>query len=197
MRGGVRDALARAGDIAVVGEAETGAGAITMARRLAPDVVLLDIGLPDLDGITVLERLTAEGKASRVVMLTCQSDERSVRLAMEAGASGYLTKDAGPAEIVDAVREARRGGTPLSPDAATRLIAVMRGRRDRSGPQLTHREREVWRALADGKSNAEIAQVLFISPHTVKFHVHNLLRKLGLRTRAEAVCAALRRGLST
>jgi DNA-binding NarL/FixJ family response regulator len=195
MRTGVRDVLNRADGIDVVGEAGTGAHALALVRSLEPDVVLLDIGLPDMDGLTVLALIRKSGQPARVIMLTCQTDEQSVRTAMDGGASGYLTKDAGPQCLVDAVHSVCRGQTPLSPDAATRLVASMRCHSAPGEPELTPREGDIWRALAGGASNAEIAAALFISEHTVKFHLHNLLRKLGLKSRSEAICAAYRRGI--
>ncbi len=133
---------------------------------------------------------------TKVIMLSCQADESSVRMAVDAGASGYLTKSSGPREIVEAVRMVRRGQVALSPDVATHLVSAIRGQRRAGEPVLTAREREVWRAVAQGLTNAQIASSLFLSEHTVKFHVHNLLQKLGLKTRAEAICAAHRRGMA-
>ena len=129
-------------------------------------------------------------------MLSCQTDETSVRMAVDAGASGYLTKLTGPREIVEAVRMVRRGQVAVSPDVATHLVSAIRAQRRNGEPTLSAREREIWRALAQGLSNAEVARTLFLSEHTVKFHVHNLLQKLGLKTRAEAICAAHRRGMA-
>jgi two-component system, NarL family, response regulator LiaR len=197
MRAGVRRVLEGASDITVVGEASTGEQALEMLRAATPDVLLLDIGLPDIDGIALLESIRAASAGTKVVMLSCQTDEASVRMAVAAGASGYLTKLTGPHEIVDAVRAARRGQVPLSPDIATHLVSAIRSQRRAGEPLLTTREREVWRAMAQGMSNADIARALFLSEHTVKFHVHNLLGKLGLRTRAEAICAAHRRGVAS
>jgi len=132
-----------------------------------------------------------------VVMLSCQSDETSVRLAVDGGASGYLTKASGPREMVDAVHRVRSGQVALSSDVATHLVSAIRAQRRTGEPTLTAREREVWRAMAEGMTNAAIAKSLFLSEHTVKFHVHNLLAKLGLKSRAEAICAAHHRGMRT
>ena len=194
MRAGIRAALERAPDISIAGEAATGAQALGLVKRVDPDVVFLDIGLPDVDGIALLPDLKSVTHAE-IIVLTCRSDDVCVRLAMSGGASGYLTKSAGPDEIVDAVRRVRRGEVPVSPEAAGRLLSVTRLPRRVDEPDLTERERQVWRAVADGLSNAEIARTLFISVSTAKFHVHNLLRKLGLRTRSEAICAANRTSL--
>lgn len=196
MRAGVRGVLEKTSDICVVGEASTGAQALAMVASIKPDVMILDIGLPDTDGIALLREIVLASTRTKVVMLTCQTDETSVRMAVDAGASGYLTKLSGPREIVEAVRMVRRGQVAVSPDVATHLVSAIRGQRRNGEPKLTVREREIWRALAQGLSNADVARTLFLSEHTVKFHVHNLLQKLGLKTRAEAICAAHRRGMS-
>ncbi len=196
MRAGVRSVLEKASDMCVVGEASTGAQALTMVASVKPDVMILDIGLPDTDGIALLREVMMLSAHTKVVMLTCQTDETSVRMAVDAGASGYLTKLTGPREIIEAVRMVRRGQVAVSPDVATHLVSAIRGQRRNGEPRLTVREREIWRALAQGLSNGDVARTLFLSEHTVKFHVHNLLQKLGLKTRAEAICAAHRRGMS-
>lgn len=196
MRAGVRSVLEKTSDICVVGEASTGAQALATAIATKPDVVILDIGLPDVDGIALLRDVLVASARTKVIMLTCQTDEASVRMAIDAGASGYLTKLTGPREIVEAVRMVRRGQVAVSPDMATHLVSAIRGQRRDGEPKLTTREREIWRAIAQGLSNADIATKLFLSEHTVKFHVHNLLAKLSLKTRAEAICAAHRRGMA-
>jgi two-component system, NarL family, response regulator DevR len=193
VREGVRHALSSAADIAIVGEAQTAAAALELAAQKKPDVILLDISLPDASGLDLLGDLRAEGCA--VVVFSFHRGERHVREAMEAGASGYLVKSAEPHEIVAAIRDAGRGEVPLSAEAATSLVEALRRQRRPGRVQLTPREREVWRLLAAGLSNAAIAKALFISEHTAKFHVHNLLRKLGVKTRAEAIIAAQRAGL--
>jgi len=196
MRAGVKGVLERATGISVVGEASTGEQALTVLRSTSPDVVFLDIGLPDTDGISLLDDIRDLPVATKVVMLSCQTDEASVRMAVDGGACGYLTKLAGPREIVDAVRRVQRGQAAISADVATHLVSAIRAQRREGEPTLTTREREVWRAMAQGMSNGAIAGSLFLSEHTVKFHVHNLLRKLGLKTRAQAICAAHHRGMS-
>jgi DNA-binding NarL/FixJ family response regulator len=196
IRAGVRGVLEKASDIRVVGEAATGAQALSLLRSTCPDVVFLDIGLPDVDGISLLSDIKKLGTDTKVIMLSCQTDEPSVRMAVEGGASGYLSKFTGPREIVDAVHSVRVGQAAISADVATHLISAIRGQRRVGEPMLTAREREVWRALAQGLSNAEIASLLFLSGHTVKFHVHNLFAKLGLKSRSEAICAAHRRGMA-
>jgi len=195
MRAGVRSVLERTRDISVVGEASTGGQALSALRRTSPDVVMLDIGLPDVDGISLLGKIRAVCADAKVIMLSCQTDEASVRMAIDGGASGYLSKLTSPREIVSAVRAVCKGQAALSTDVASHLVSVIREQRRVGEPKLTAREREVWRAMAQGLSNAEIAQTLFLSEHTVKFHVHNLLQKLELKSRSEAICAAHRRGM--
>lgn len=195
MRAGVRAVLGGAAGIEVVGEADTGWRCAELVKELSPDVVILDIGLPDVDGLELLQAISASGSRTRVIMYTCQRDGLSVDMAMERGASGYLTKSARPQELVDAVRQTMAGQVPLSAEASTGLISRLRTPAGTGESCLTVREREVWAALADGLTNAQVARRLFISESTVKFHVHNLLRKLDVQTRAEAICAAHRRGL--
>lgn len=191
---GVRAALSKAADVSIVGEADSGRSALELAAHFKPDVVLLDISLPDANGIDLIGDLRSQGCA--VVIFSAHRSERHVRAAMEAGASGYLVKSAKPRELALAIREAGEGGVPLSAEAATHVVKALQQQRRPGRPELTKREREVWRLLASGASNATIAAQLFISEHTVKFHVHNLLRKLGLKTRAEAMAEAQRSGLS-
>jgi DNA-binding NarL/FixJ family response regulator len=195
LRAGVRTVLEHAAGIDVIGEAGTAAQARVVLSTMAPDVILLDIGLPDTDGISLLGEIRRSGCMAKIVILSCQTDEMSVRLAVDGGASGYITKTTDPREIVDAVRKVQNGQVALSADAATHLVSAVRGQRRAGEPTLTAREREVWRALAQGLSNAEIARSLFLSEHTVKFHIHNLLGKLGLKSRSEAMCAAHKRGM--
>jgi DNA-binding NarL/FixJ family response regulator len=149
-----------------------------------------------VDGISLLDDIKHLDGGAKVVMLSCQTDEASVRMAVDGGASGYLTKVTGPREIVDAVRRVVGGQVAISADVATHLVSAIRSQRRVGEQTLTDREREVWRAMSRGLSNSEIAKELFVSEHTVKFHVHNLLRKLSVHTRAEAICAAHRRGMA-
>jgi len=194
MRAGVCAVLQRAGGISVVGEAATGQETLDIVKQTLPEVLFLDIGLPDIDGIALLDDIRRIAADTKVVMLSCQTDETSVRMALDAGACGYLTKLAGPREIVDAVRSVLHGEIAVSPDVVAHLVSAIREQRRPGEPTLTPREREVWSAIAQGLSNREIARDLYLSEHTVKFHVHNVLHKLGVKTRAEAICAAYRRG---
>jgi DNA-binding NarL/FixJ family response regulator len=193
MRAGFKAVLEATGDIVVVGEAGTGAEAVEAARRHAPDVVLMDIRMPDMDGIEATRRLPRQ----RILILTTFGIDDYIIAALRAGASGFLLKDAPTAQVVEAVRAVAAGDAVLSPGVTRQLLDQV-GRRlpapvSRAPDelaQLTEREREVLRMLAAGLSNAEIAAALVVSEATVKTHVSNLLGKLGLRDRVQAVIYA-------
>ena len=198
VRTGLRAILEAEDDIQVVGEATDGADAVEMVRRLAPDVVLMDIRMPVLDGIAATRRITA-GMATRVVMLTTFDRSQLVYDSLVAGASGFLLKDAPRAQLVGGVRAVARGEELLAPSITRRLIEEFT-RTGRTAPppghdRLTEREREVRVLIARGRSNAEIAAELFVSTETVKTHVARVLAKLGLRDRVQAVVAAYETGL--
>jgi DNA-binding NarL/FixJ family response regulator len=191
MRNGVKSTFGDAPDIEVVGEAGTGESALGLALALKPDVMLLDVGLPDADGVALLERLKTASPRTRVIMFSVSTDADCVREAMQGGASGYLAKSVPPQTLIRCVRAAMRGDTPLSPEAATQVVALVRAESSRpGGPRLTRREREVCDLVARGWTNAAVARELFLSEHTVKFHVHNILHKLGLVRRGEIIHAA-------
>ena len=187
-------------DIEVVGEAEDGGRAVDLARELRPDVVLMDIRMPGVDGIEATRRLVAGGDAPRVLMLTTFDGDEYVYEAMKAGASGFLLKDVRRDELVGAVRVVAAGDAMLAPALTRRLIEYF-VRRPRPGAapggpiaDLTEREREVLRLMARGLSNAEIAAELVVSEATVKTHVARILAKLGLRDRIQAVVLAYESG---
>ena len=186
-------------DIEVVGEAEDGDGAVSGARELRPDVVLMDIGMPGMNGITATRLVKKESPDTAVIMLTMLDQDAYVYEAVKAGATGYLLKNAGLEELVAAIREVHRGGATLHPGAQAKLLKeyVALARRDRETYGLSRREFEILQLLADGRSNREIASELFISAQTVKTHVAHIFEKLGVGDRTEAVAAALRRGLVT
>jgi DNA-binding NarL/FixJ family response regulator len=198
MRAGFKTVLEATGTIDVVAEAATGAEAVAAATQHAPDVVLMDIRMPDMDGIEATRRLPRQ----RVLILTTFGLDEYIIDALRAGASGFLLKDAPTQDVVDAVRSVAAGDAVLSP-AVTRQLLDQVGRRlpaaVSQGPatlaELTDREREVLRMLAAGLSNAEIAEALIVSEPTVKSHVSNLLGKLGLRDRVQAVIYAYETGL--
>jgi len=177
--------------IAMVGQASDGAEAVRLTRELAPDVLLLDLMLPGLDGMGVLARLRAEDTRTRVLVLTSAGGSARPALALQAGAAGFLYKDVDPDALVRAIRSVHDGHTVLAPGAAG-LLAGRPGRDVRGFGALTSREREVFALLADGQSNREIARTLRVSEKTVKTHVSAVLAKLGVADRTQAALLAVR-----
>jgi DNA-binding NarL/FixJ family response regulator len=193
VRQGLRILLSLEDDIEVVGEVGDGAEAVELAAALVPDVILLDLKLPVLDGLGVLADLRDRGLSPRVLVLTSVADQASVTVAMRAGAAGFLYKDVDPDALVRAVRSVHDGNTVLAPEAAGSLV--------RSGARstavagldaLTAREREVLAQVAEGRSNREIARLLHVSEKTVKTHVSSVLAKLGVADRTQAALYAVR-----
>ncbi len=176
----------------VVGEAADGAEAVRRARALAPDVILMDLRMPNLDGVSAIAALTAAEVPSRVLVLTTYDTDSDVLSAVEAGATGYLLKDAPPHELFKAVRAAARGETVLSPAVATRVVGQMRAP---AQEPVSQRELEVLELIAQGASNRDAAARLFISEATVKTHLVHIYGKLGVNDRAAAVAEAFNRGL--
>jgi DNA-binding NarL/FixJ family response regulator len=201
VRGGFRVILESQPDIAVVGEAADGAEAIELARLHKPDVVLMDVRMPRLDGIEATRRLLAGETRTRILILTTFDLDEFVYEAMRAGASGFLLKNSPPAQLAEAVRVVAAGDALLSPEITRRLIAdyVRRPRPGAGVPatmaELTSRELDVLGLIARGRSNAEIAGALFLSEATVKTHVTRVLSKLGVRDRVQAVVFAYEAGL--
>ena len=201
-RTGFRMVLDTEPDIEVVGEAATGRQAIHSTRRLAPDVVLMDVRMPELDGIAATREIVGNGDgASRVLILTTFDLDEYVYDALAAGASGFLLKDVGPDRLIEAIRVVAQGEALLAPTVTRRLIdeLVNGGRRRLRRPaaldDLTPREFEVLELVAQGLSNAEIAERLIVEETTIKTHVSRLLAKLGLRDRVQAVVLAYESGL--
>ena len=178
-------------DIALVGQASDGPEAVRLTRELAPDVLLLDLMLPGLDGIGVLARLRADDSRTRVLVLTSAGGSARPALALQAGAAGFLYKDVDPDALVRAIRSVHDGHTVLAPGAAG-VVAGRPGRDVRGVGALTSREREVFALLADGQSNREIARTLRVSEKTVKTHVSAVLAKLGVADRTQAALLAAR-----
>jgi DNA-binding NarL/FixJ family response regulator len=178
----------------VLGEAGDGAEAVRLAQVLRPDVILMDLRMPEMDGVSAIAELARRGVASRVLVLTTYDTDSHVLSAIEAGATGYLLKDAPRAELLRAVRAAARGEAVLSPSVATRLIGRVRA--PEAGP-LSQRELEVLELVAGGNTNREAAGRLFISEATVKTHLLHIYAKLGVSDRAAAVAEAFNRGLLT
>ncbi|HEX7309160.1 response regulator transcription factor [Lentzea sp.] len=193
-RRGVMEALVDGG-IDVVGEASGGTAAVALAGELHPDVVVMDINMPDLGGIEATARIVTARPSARVLVLTMFEDDESLFAAMRAGARGYLVKSSRPQQIVDAVRAVGEGEAIFSPAVATRLLAFFAGApRPSTLPELTGREREIAHLMAAGKGNAAIARELFLSTKTVRNHVSNILRKLQVADRAQAVHRARQAG---
>ena len=193
VRQGLQVLLSVTGDIEVVGEAADGGQAVAMAAELDPDVILLDLKLPVMDGIAVLRELRDSARGARALVLTSAPDRSLVSLAVQAGAAGFLYKDVDPDALVRAIRSVHDGHTLLAPDAAGSLL-----RSGAAAPAvqgigaLTAREREVLAQIADGRSNREIARLLRVSEKTVKTHVSSVLAKLGVADRTQAALLAVR-----
>jgi DNA-binding NarL/FixJ family response regulator len=196
VRGGFRMILDAKEDMEVVGEAADGAEAVALTERERPDVVLMDVRMPDMDGIEATRRIVSSGSPARVVVLTTYDIDEFVFAALRAGASGFMLKDVRPPELVEAIRIVARGDALLAPSVTRRLLDRFAGALPDGAPppgdldELTEREREVLRFVALALSNAEIAARLHLTEATVKTHVSSVLRKLGLRDRVQAVVFA-------
>jgi NarL family two-component system response regulator LiaR len=199
VRHGLRTFLELHDDIVVVGEAGDGATAVEMVQEFEPDIVLMDLVMPDLDGIAATRQVTSLGTHTKVIALTSFTEDDKVFPAIQAGASSYLLKDVSPDDLVEAIRAVHRGEARLHPDIARKLMEQVARQ---AGPSheapvddLTEREREVIRLVAQGCSNSEIAQALVISDKTVKTHVSNILSKLGLQDRTQLAIYAIKNNL--
>jgi DNA-binding NarL/FixJ family response regulator len=199
VRAGLRMLLANEPDIEVLAEAENGLQAVGMAARLSPDVVLMDIRMPVLNGVEATRQILAADELARVLILTTFDLDEYVYEALRAGASGFVLKDDPPEQLIAAVRTVAVGEALLSPTVTRRVIAqftrVHRQAPPKAVDTLTTRERDVFRLIARGLSNAEIGHELFISDTTVKTHITRLLQKLDLRDRAQAIVLAYQTGL--
>jgi NarL family two-component system response regulator LiaR len=195
VRQGLRALLSTQDGIDVVGEAGDGEAAVAAAQQLSPDVVLMDVVMPGMDGVEALRRIGDRRPQTRVVMLTSYADERRAMEAVDAGASGFLLKDASPRDVVSAIRAAYRGEAVLHPSVAAKLLAERR-RPPAAHADLTARELEVLRLIARGLQNKQIAVQLHLSEKTVKTHVSAVLRKLDVTDRTQAAMYAVRERLA-
>ena len=198
VRQGIATFIELQDDIELVGEAANGREAIARVEELRPDVVLMDLVMPEMDGVTATREIKARHPGVMVLALTSFVNDAQITPALQAGASGYLLKDLSADDLMKAVRAAHRGETPLAPAVAKKLIADIAAPRGESSAlhQLTDREREVLALLGRGMSNKEIAAQLSISAKTVKFHVSSILGKLGLADRTQAALFASKHGLA-
>ena len=198
VRAGLRLYLQGQPDLEVVGEAGDGATAVKLAQELAPDVILMDLQMPTMDGIEATRRIRAAQPEVEVVVLTTFIDNANITAAIQAGAVGYVLKDVPPGELAEAIRAAARGEVHLAPAVQRTLMQAM-AHPNHTAPApdaLTEREREVLSLLAAGRSNKEIARQLSVTERTVKGHVGNVLGKLGLASRTQAAVYAMRHGLT-
>jgi DNA-binding NarL/FixJ family response regulator len=199
VRGGFRMLLAGARDMEIVAEASNGLEAVEKAARFHPTIVLMDIRMPELDGLEATRRILAADAEARILILTTFDLDEYVYEALRSGASGFVLKDEPPEQLLAAIRTVAAGDALLSPSVTTRVIKQF-ARKPRPAPpkefdELTSREQEVFRLIADGLSNVEIGQQLYISDTTVKTHITHILQKLGLRDRVQAVVLAYQTGL--
>jgi len=200
VRAGLRAVLGSAKDIEIIGEARNGREAITMAERFQPDVVIMDLDMPDTDGVTATKEIVSKGLTARVLVLTMHSEEDYLIPLMEAGAAGYLVKSAADRDLVDAVRAVAHGDVYVRP-AAARVLAKNLTKKDPAAEErgrfekLTQREQDVLKYVAQGYSAPEIGERLFISPKTVDTYKQRIQEKLGLAHRSDYVQLALRLGI--
>jgi two-component system, NarL family, response regulator LiaR len=199
VRQGLRTFLELNDDIQVLGEATDGLEAVDLAAQLVPDVVLMDLVMPRLDGITAISRIKALGSDTKVIALTSFTEDDKVFPAIQAGASSYLLKDVSPDDLVEAIRAVHRGEARLHPEVIRKLMEQVAAQpasgKPANTPQLTGREGDVIRLVARGRSNREIANALVISEKTAKAHISNILGKLGLEDRTQMAIYAIKNGL--
>lgn len=201
-REGIKALLAVTDDIEIVGEAEDGATALKRIGELEPDVVLMDINMPGLNGIRATEQILTQRPQTRIIMLTMLEDDASIFHAMRAGARGYLLKGAEPEEVLSVIRAVAEGQALFGPAIATRLMQYFKelsakpAVSDSPFPELTDRELELLRLIAQGLNNQEIAQKLVLSPKTVRNHITNIFSKLQVADRAQAIVRAREAGLN-
>ncbi|HEX6844036.1 MAG TPA: response regulator transcription factor [Actinomycetota bacterium] len=195
VRVGLEQLLETFEDVELVGAADGGEAAVDLGRTATPDVMLLDLSMPDLDGIGVTRRLAEISPDTKIVLFTSFSDREGIVAALDAGAVGYLLKDAEPGEIHAAIRAAARGEAPLAPKAAAALLSARSERGSAGEVELTPRERDVLRLVIEGYANKQIARKLGISEKTVKGHLTNVFQRIGVADRTQAALWAERHGI--
>ncbi len=195
VRNGLHTFISVHDDLELVGEASNGKEAVKQCTALRPDVVLMDMKMPVMDGPDAIERILTEDADTRIIALTSFGDETFARRALEAGAIGYLFKDVDEYNLISAIRLANQGSGVIAPEARAALLRQSVGEGESYAINLTDRELETLGLVANGLTNPQIAERLFVSISTVNFHVHNVLDKLGAKTRTEAVVIAAREGL--
>jgi len=197
VRKGLRALLETRAEVEVVGEAANGREALSKAAQYRPDLILLDLVMPGKDGLEVIKEIKNNFPSVKILVLTSYSEEEKLAQALKEGVLGYLLKDSSPEELLEAIKEVSQGKTHLSPELAFRVVRLMTGKTTplSNSEFLTKRELEVLNLLAQGLSDREIAQRLFISPRTVGTHVSNILTKLGVKNRTQAVLLAQEKGL--
>ncbi|WP_018130352.1 response regulator [Effusibacillus pohliae] len=197
LRDGLRSLLNGEPDMEVVGEAANGLQAIGEVRRLRPDVVLMDINMPELDGVEAVRQFRIECPTVRILILTMYNHDEYLFRTIQAGAQGYLLKDSPVREVIEAIRKVATGGSVLHPDVAQKLLDSYREQADekKAADRLSPRERQVLAEMVQGLTNKEIAEQLFISETTVKLHISNIFRKLGVKSRSQAILYAVKERL--
>jgi len=195
VRAGLHAILELADDIEVVGEASDGAEAVSLAGELAPDVILMDLRMPNVDGIEAIRQIVATHPGMEIVILTTYGDDANIVRGLRAGARGYLLKDAGREALFAAIRAAVRGESLLPSAVVERVVAYLAEPKAARPDTLSDREQQVLVLLAEGAPNKQIARLLHIAERTVKAHVTSIFNKLGVSSRAEAVAVAMRQGL--
>jgi len=199
VRKGIKALLATEKDMEVIGEAENGAEAVAKAAALKPDVVLMDLVMPEMDGIEATRRITSEQPGTRILVLTSFAADDKVFPAVKAGALGYLLKDSTPDQLLEAIRQVYRGEPSLEPSIARKVLQELShpAQGKQTAEPLTERELDVLRLIAQGMSNREIASKIFVAEWTVRSHVSNILGKLHLASRTQAALYALKSGLAS
>jgi len=196
VRSGVKALIATESELEVIGEAADGREAVTKVKAGNPDVVLMDLVMPEMDGVEATKAITEDEQELKILILTSFSEEERIIQAIKAGASGYLIKDASPDELVEAIKNVYRGESTLDPKIAGTVLNSIQGETSNSAGELTEREREVLELVAEGLPNDDIAEKLYISERTVRSHVSNILSKLDLANRTQAALYAVREGIA-